>query len=57
MEDPGDLRGLAEHLPPDLTVEELAGKSTGQLAGRLRRAVGKVNKPPSRRTSREASAF
>ncbi|KUI00818.1 hypothetical protein AU189_10785 [Mycolicibacterium acapulense] len=38
----GDLPGLAQHLPPDLTTSALAGKSTGQIAGTLSKAVGAI---------------
>jgi hypothetical protein len=38
----GDLPGLAQYLPPDLTASALAGKSTGQIAGMLSKAVGAI---------------
>ncbi len=41
----GDLDRLAAHIPPELklTVEDLAGKSTGQIAGALERAVDEID--------------
>lgn len=38
----GDLPGLAQYLPPDLTTSALAGKSTGQIAGTLSKAAGAI---------------
>ena len=38
----GDLPGLAQYLPADLSTSALAGKSTGQIAGALSKAVGDV---------------
>jgi hypothetical protein len=38
----GDLPGLAQYLPADLTTSALAGKSTGQIAGALSEAVDEI---------------
>lgn len=38
----GDLPGLEQHLPADLTTSALAGKSTGQIAWALTRAGGEI---------------
>jgi hypothetical protein len=38
----GDLPGLAQYLPTDLTTSALAGKSTGQIAGALSKSVGAI---------------
>lgn len=38
----GDLPGLRQHLPPDLTTTALAGKSTGQIAGVFAKAASAV---------------
>lgn len=39
----GDLPGLAQYLPPDLTTSALAGKPTGQIAGTLSKAAGAIS--------------
>lgn len=39
----GDLPGLRQYLPPDLTTSVLAGKSTGQIAGALSKAVDAIS--------------
>ena len=39
----GDLPGLAQYLPTDLTTSALAGKSTGQIAGALSKAAGEIS--------------
>lgn len=39
----GDLPGLAQYLPDDLTASALAGKSTGQIARTLTKAAGEVS--------------
>jgi hypothetical protein len=38
----GDLPGLAQYLPADLTTSGLAGKTTGQIGGALGKAVDKI---------------
>lgn len=39
----GDLPGLSQHLPADLTATALAGKSTGQIAGALTKAANDIS--------------
>jgi hypothetical protein len=39
----GDLPGLAQYLPTDLTTTALAGKSTGQIAGALSKATSEIS--------------
>ncbi|CAA0121706.1 Uncharacterised protein [Mycolicibacterium vanbaalenii] len=39
----GDLPGLAQYLPPELTTSALAGKSTGQIAGALTKAANGIS--------------
>ena len=38
----GDLPGLAQYLPSELTTTMLAGKSTGQIAGALSKKASEV---------------
>jgi hypothetical protein len=35
----GDLHGLAKHLPPELTTQNLAGKTTGSIANAFQKAL------------------
>lgn len=39
----GDLPGLAPYLPAELNTSALAGKSTGQIAGALSKAVDQIS--------------
>lgn len=39
----GDLPGLAQYVPTDLTTSALAGKSTGQIAGALSKVVDQIS--------------
>lgn len=51
----GDLPGLAQYLPPDLTASVLAGKSTGQIARTLSKAVGAIGDDDVRAYRRHAA--
>lgn len=44
----GDLRHLARHLPPDLTLEALSSKPTGKIARSLRHSLPKVTDQATR---------
>ncbi|MCA2321563.1 hypothetical protein JF732_14770 [Mycobacterium intracellulare] len=50
----GDLPGLAQYLPADLTTSALAGKSTGQIAGTLTKAAGDIGDDDVRAFVKEA---
>jgi hypothetical protein len=45
----GELPALAPALPADLTVEKLAGRTTGSIAGSLQAAAPVITAPAVRR--------